>query len=1047
MKRFNTILVLLLMLLEASAADVNRLVGGDLSLVPAYEQAGDQWLDESGTVIPDLIQYVQSKGWNAVRVRVFVDPSKDNDPAVCQDLQYAVALGKRVKEAGMALLIDLHYSDTWADPGQQRIPAAWTDHSDAALATQVGNYTREVMSALVEAGAAPDYVQIGNEITYGMLWNTADGKFPADKNQYAAAGYCPTWSNKFSNGEKQWKRLAAFLNAGSKAVRETVSGARIVIHTDMPADASHLLNFHNHIRTAGFTDYDVIGLSYYPFWSGKLDNLGTALSKLKTAYPTMKVQVVETAWYNSYYPYAQDGDGQYSLASLPSSWSPDAKGMVNYLTDLTDRLKLYDNVDGLYYWQPEECGSGYAKKVMRNWTNRGMWPSANQRQHSILRTADGRNPVDALARYVKDDEVQEHEDASQYFQNLGFETGTLDGWNIEQTFSTQKANNITSWASKDVVRGSYSLELWNATIPGGTIINQMAKLPNGRYTVTVRARANKTGFYLYAGDAKTLITGEVAEMWAATTNVKNGVLEFGIGAKESDEDNYAYFDDFAVSRIGDATDEADIDNTNSDDPDQPKDDEYTDEQHVVYRLYPADMTASVKSGKHCTDTISIPSAIVVNEQKYYVNSIEGSAFSKAENLNYVRIGKSIRSIWGSAFADCWSLHGVEFEAGSELKTISGWAFYNTALDSIDVPAGVTEISEGAFSHCWRLDKIVLRGEVTKIDKFAFSRWSADDVPQADPCGFPLTRGMWIYAIEAPEIDPKAFCPEDVQDDTLYVHYTLLENETYKALGFKDILPLDKSDGSIAYTDGQGVKYKLWPETGTASVVGYDKAHAPELVKDWQVVIPESITTLVDDDEKDFEVTRIAENAFNGHWTLTAITLPECLQAIGAWAFHNTGLSSIVVYDGVTEIAEGTFSKCWNLRNAEFLGELTSIGDFAFSAWAEEGCASSGNRLQRVVFWSTSVPEISEKAFFADDIKEGTLYVDKSLVSDAAYTSLGFQQVLPIDPAGVENLSQDEMVNGKCFDLMGRRILSPLSGHPSLINRGIYIYNGRKIIVR
>ena len=182
MKRIYTILALVAMCLTAKAVD--RLVGGDLSMVPAYEQAGDQWLDESGNVIADLVQYVQKKGWNAVRVRVFVDPSKDSDPAVCQDLQYAVALSKRVKQAGMTLLVDLHYSDTWADPGQQRIPASWTDHSNEALARQLGTYTREVMKALVEADAVPDYVQIGNEITYGMLWNTTDGKYPTDKSKY-----------------------------------------------------------------------------------------------------------------------------------------------------------------------------------------------------------------------------------------------------------------------------------------------------------------------------------------------------------------------------------------------------------------------------------------------------------------------------------------------------------------------------------------------------------------------------------------------------------------------------------------------------------------------------------------------------------------------------------------------------------------------------------------------------------------------------------------------------------------------------------------------
>ena len=1058
--RFLLLCLATFLLSPSSLHAADRLVGGDLSMVPAYEQAGDQWLDESGAAIPDLIQYVQKKGWNAVRVRVFVDPSQDRDPSVCQDLAYATALSKRVKEAGMKVLLDLHYSDTWADPGQQRIPASWTDHSDQGLATSLDSYTRQVLTALVEAGAAPDYVQIGNEITYGMLWNTADGKYPTDSKQFAQAGYCPTWSTNFNDGATQWRRLALFLTTATKAVRETVAGAKVVVHTTMPSDQNQTLNFHKHLATAGFTDYDVLALSYYPFWCGKLDNLGAVLSRIKSTYPDKTVQIVETAWYsNGYYPFEKDGSGEYALSSLPSTWTTDAKGLVNYLNDLTTRLKLYDNVDGLYYWQPEECGNGYEKKVMQSWINRGMWQVSNQKRHALLRTSDGQDPVAVLAQYAKDEKPEQHEDASQYFQNLGFETGTLDGWNIEQSFATQKASDITSWASKDVVRGTYSLELWDAAMPGGTIMGQMAQLPNGRYTVSVRARANKTGFYLYAGDAKTLIEGEKADLWAATTNVKKGVLEFGIGAKQSDEDNYAYFDDFTVTRIGDATDEADIDNTQGDDPDQPRDDEYTDEQHIVYRLYPADMTASVKSGKECADSISIPSSILVGEQKFYVNSVEGSAFNKNDRLNYVRVGKSVNTIWGSAFADCWSLHGVEFEEGSQLKTIDGWAFYNTALDSIDVPAGVTEISEGAFSHCWALDKVVLRGEVTKIGKFAFSSWSADDAPTAEPSGSPLSQGVWIYAIEAPQIDPKAFCPEDVQNDTLYVHYTLVENETYKSLGFKDILPLDESDGSLPYTDAQGVKYKLWPEEGTASVVGYDKAHAPEQVKDWQIVIPETVTALVDEDETEFVVTAVEASAFSNHWTLVGVTLPESLTGIGAWAFHNTGLKSIVVYDGVTEIQEGTFSKCWQLANAEFLGDLTAIGDFAFSAWAEEGCASSGNQLNRVVLWSTSVPEISPRAFFADDIQQGSLYVDKALVADAAYTSLGFQQVLPIDPTGIEKMrdgdnekmrdeDNEKMRNtaGALYDLSGRNLSHSLifsTSHSQ--NRGVYIHKGRKLV--
>ena len=108
-----------------------KLVGGDLSLVPAYEQAGDKWLDSEGNEIntyynDGMITYVHEvAGWNAIRVRLLVDPSQDDAPATCQDLDYVKKLGKRIKDAGMSFLLDIFYSDTWTDVSQQWIPTSW----------------------------------------------------------------------------------------------------------------------------------------------------------------------------------------------------------------------------------------------------------------------------------------------------------------------------------------------------------------------------------------------------------------------------------------------------------------------------------------------------------------------------------------------------------------------------------------------------------------------------------------------------------------------------------------------------------------------------------------------------------------------------------------------------------------------------------------------------------------------------------------------------------------------------------------------------------
>ena len=1044
MKRILLLLAIIISIVNCAFAQ-DRLVGGDLSMVPIYEQAGDQWLDENGTAITDLVQYVKEKGWNAVRVRLFVDPTQDTDPATCQDYAYALALAKRVKEADMTLLLDLHYSDTWADPGIQKIPASWTDRSNEALCTQIYEYTKTVVSGFVDDYAAPDYVQIGNEITYGLLWNTEDGKFPANTSEYAAAGYCPTWASQYNAGKTQWERTAALLSKASQAVREANPDTKVVVHTEMGGQPTTGDNFYKHLQTAGFTDYDVIGLSYYPFWNGKIDNLEVLLTKLKSSFPDKTVQVVETAWYNSNYPYSADASNEYTIASLNPKWTADAEGMVQYLNDLTTRLKLYDNVDGLYYWNPEECGKGYNETVWTHNFNRGMWKSSQQQQHTMLITSDGNNPVEALAQYLEDDVVEPREDAGEYFQNLSFETGDLTGWTIVQTFSTQKADGDASWMSTDVVRGTHALELWNQTAEEGPVISQVASVPDGRYTITLKARTNKKGFYLYAGDAKTAIAAETPATWAATTNVTDGTLEIGIGTKAW-TDNYGYFDSFTITRIGDANGEEDIDNTNEEE--KPKADEFTDEQEILYKLDLKAMTAAVADGTKASGEIVIPDTVKVDEKKYSVNRIAKSAFIANDKLTGVTIGKNVEKIEGSAFSDCWSMSKLNFEGESQLKEIAAWSFNNSAIDSLDIPAGVTVIPEGAFAKCWALDFIALRGEVTSIGAFAFSDWSADEAETAEPSWMPLKKGLWIYSKEAPNIHKKAFCPTDIAEDTLYVHYSLVEDTMYTRIGFKAVVPLDESDGNAEYTDTLGLRYTISPE-GLATVVGFNHAHAPQNLDKWELVIPESITMTIDEQKRTIPVTAIGDRAFYNHWKLTSVTLPANLQTIGVWAFYNTAIQSIVLPDFVSEIPEGAFAECWDLKNVEAVGMIQKIGDFAFSAWAETGCASKGGPLERMVLPYT-VPEISAKAFFAGDIAEAALYVDADKTTNAAFTALGFKQVLPIDPNAIEEVrnSENEKMRNGVYDITGRRISVPsVSSVHSVLPKGLYIINGRRVLVK
>ena len=117
MKLLKLLFAATLPLLSTSNTFAQKYVGGDISMLPKYEEAGVAYKDQAGNTVTDVLAFFKQEGLNAMRVRLFVDPSKDNDKAVCQDLEYVKTLGKRIKNAGLKLILDFHYSDTWADPG------------------------------------------------------------------------------------------------------------------------------------------------------------------------------------------------------------------------------------------------------------------------------------------------------------------------------------------------------------------------------------------------------------------------------------------------------------------------------------------------------------------------------------------------------------------------------------------------------------------------------------------------------------------------------------------------------------------------------------------------------------------------------------------------------------------------------------------------------------------------------------------------------------------------------------------------------------------
>ena len=346
-------------------------VGGDISMLTKYEAhqrmalrygiTNAHYYDVNGQVIDDVITWTKQQGWNAARVRLFVNPENasaaDKGQGVIQNLDTVKVLGRRIKEAGMQFMLDFHYSDSWADPVKQFTPAEWAGLDDDALTQKVYEYTRDCLRALKAAGATPDYIQTGNEISYGMLW----GPVGTPNSQLKKC---------YSGDETNWERFTNLLKAAGRACREECPQAKIILHTERVAKPNIMLNFYNQMKSKQ-VDYDIIGLSYYPYYHGGLTNLANALNNLTNSYQDKDIMIVETGYC---YHYAITGD-----YDLSSTWPITYEGQRKFTADLVARLKPYSKVKGLFWWFPEAneygLGGNYWNQlhVNDNWYNAGLW--------------------------------------------------------------------------------------------------------------------------------------------------------------------------------------------------------------------------------------------------------------------------------------------------------------------------------------------------------------------------------------------------------------------------------------------------------------------------------------------------------------------------------------------------------------------------------------------------------------------------------------------------------------------------------------------------
>jgi arabinogalactan endo-1,4-beta-galactosidase len=323
-------------------------IGGDLSLLPQYIDAKAVFKNSSGNTV-DPLPFLKGKGFNYVRCRTFVNPSLNTETG--QDVNYVISFAKQVKSAGLKFMLDFHYSDSWADPGQQTKPSAWKNLAASALPGQVYSYTKSTLQSLKDAGITPDSIKIGNEITFGMLWN--DGRVGV-------------WDESW-NTNTQWNLFYQMLGNASKACREVFSSSRIIIHTERSGDVESSQRFYQKMSD-GKIDYDVIGLSYYPFWHGTLSDFDKVLSMFESSFSSKEIMIVEVA-----YPYNDWGypsDSKYSKV-----YASTQQGQADFTKAFVAQVKKHSKVTSIFWWFPEETYS--PNKKITTELHRGLFSNVD----------------------------------------------------------------------------------------------------------------------------------------------------------------------------------------------------------------------------------------------------------------------------------------------------------------------------------------------------------------------------------------------------------------------------------------------------------------------------------------------------------------------------------------------------------------------------------------------------------------------------------------------------------------------------------------------
>lgn len=349
--------------------------GMDLSTLLELERCGAKYYDNGEE--RDLLAIMKSYDVDTIRIRLWNDPWSETGESYGageNDLKTSLEIAKRVTAAGFGVLLNFHYSDFWADPGKQIKPKTWADYGVKELEQAVYDYTLESMQTFLDAGVNITMVQVGNELSNGLLW--PEGKVP------------------------NYDNIATFVNAGIRAVRKADATIPVMIHLDNGGNNALYREWFDNFTKRG-EDFEIIGLSYYPFWHGSLQMLNDNMNDIAERYGKDLVIAEVSMGYTmeDYKNYEKLSDEERKgYATRPAlvekiEYPMTKQGQYDFMEDFLNRISHIKGGKGkgFFYWEPAWIpvpGSGWATPASLKYMN-DPGPCGNEWANQALFDYDG----------------------------------------------------------------------------------------------------------------------------------------------------------------------------------------------------------------------------------------------------------------------------------------------------------------------------------------------------------------------------------------------------------------------------------------------------------------------------------------------------------------------------------------------------------------------------------------------------------------------------------------------------------------------------------